>query len=152
MRVQSVPEVLRVGHVGTPPMGRLVRGALAHGDVAHEMLRGGAVPVLFVRRRVDDVARTDLVTILPAALNQADALRDVEGLPETVGVPGRAGPGSEVDEVHLNTRRVLAAGDGIDVDVAGEPFGGTLAGRLFGVDLHECFPLGVSLLREAYRQ
>jgi hypothetical protein len=60
---------------------------------------GGAVPVPLVGRGVDGLAGADLGHLSTAGLDQPDALDDVEGLPDRVGVPGGAGAGAEADGV-----------------------------------------------------
>ena len=59
---RSMAAVLVVGHVVSPlRLGTLIlRYALGHGEVGHEMVRCGAVPVPLVRGCVDNVPRPDL--------------------------------------------------------------------------------------------
>jgi hypothetical protein len=72
------------------------------GQVGHEVLGGGAVPVLLVGRRVDDVARADLGDLAAAGLHQTLSVGDVEGLADGVGVPGGAGVRREADRADPN--------------------------------------------------
>src|SRR3954452_18034945 len=74
----------------------------------------------------------------PAALAQAYALGDEDGLAQRVAVPVRAGAGHEVHEVGGDARRRRCCGHSVDVDVSGEPVSGTLGG-IDGAarDLHE---------------
>ena len=101
------------------------------------MVRGGAVPVLLVGVGVDDVAGTDVEDGLAAGLDEPDALGDVERLAHGVRMPGRAGTGGEMDRVHPHPRRLLAADDGVEVHVTGEPFGRALPGRLLRYEFHD---------------
>src|SRR5262249_34071572 len=87
----SAAAVLLVGDVLAP--GRLrpvVRGTLGDGQVGHEVVPGGAVPVPLVRRGQDDLARADLGGLAATGLDEPPALEHVEGLPDRVRMPGRA--------------------------------------------------------------
>jgi hypothetical protein len=66
-------------------------GAFPHGEVGHEMIRGGAVPVPLARRRVDGIAGPDLGDLAAAGPDQPDSLGDVQGLPAGMRVPRVAG-------------------------------------------------------------
>ena len=61
----------------------------------HEAVGRGTVPVLLIRGSVDDVAGVSFDDVAATGLDQGDALDDVEGLAQGVGVPGGAGAGSE---------------------------------------------------------
>src|SRR2546426_12273962 len=93
--------VLGVGDVLAP-----VGVALGHGEVGHEVIGGGAVPVP-LGGRVDDVAGADGDDGLATGLDESFALGDVEGLSEAVGVPGGAGAGREVHCADGQARRRL---------------------------------------------
>src|SRR4029453_13492104 len=71
-----------------------------------------------------------------AGLDEPLALGDVEGLSEAVRVPGGACAGREVNGADGHARRLLALGDRVDPDVAGEQFGRALGGRLPRLDFH----------------
>lgn len=88
---------------------------------------------------VDDVTRTDLRDFPAAGLDLPDTFGDREGLTEAVGVPGGAGTGGEVDRPHLDAGGVLAPGNEVDEDIAGEPLGGTL--MVFWAGLTRMVPL-----------
>ena len=66
-------------------------------------------------------------------LDEALAFGDVKGLSKGVGVPCGAGAGGEPHGADADARRFFAAGDGVDVDVSGEPLGWTLGGWLLGL-------------------
>jgi hypothetical protein len=68
----------------------------------------------------------------------------VQGLPERVGVPGRARAGLEGDGVPRRARRCVRAEQRVDADGAGEPLGRPLRGRLrtASPDLHRTFLSG----------
>src|SRR6266566_5129619 len=95
-------------------------GAFEHGEVAHEVALGSAVPVLLARRRVDGVAGAHADDGAVAGRDEADAVGDVQRLADGMGVPVGAGAGGEADEADDHPGRVLAAVDGVDVHVAGE--------------------------------
>ena len=112
--------------------------AFVDGEVDHEPVGCGAVPVLLVGLEEDAVAGADDLDGSAAALAQADALGDEDGLAQRVAVPVGAGAGHEVHQVRGHPGRRRGGGDGVDVDVAGEPVAGALGGvdRAAG-DLHQ---------------
>ena len=71
---------------------------LVEGEVDHEPVRRGAVPVVLAGLEVDAVAGADDLDRAAAALAEADALGDVDGLTERMRVPGGTRAGGEVDE------------------------------------------------------
>src|SRR6266516_6780349 len=87
--------VLLVGDVFAPGDWAAVLVGLLHGDVSHEAVGRGAVPVVFAWLEEHAVAGADLLDRIPLALAAADALGDVDGLAKGVGVPGGAGAGGE---------------------------------------------------------
>jgi hypothetical protein len=68
--------ILGIGDV-RPPAGR----AFGDGQVRHELVRAGAMPVLLAVGCEDDVAGTELGDLLSADLDQAAAFGDVQGCP-----------------------------------------------------------------------
>src|ERR671912_570093 len=102
----------------------------------HEVVGSGAMPVPLIRGCDDDIAGPELLDPAAAGLHQPSAFGDVEGLADGVGVPGGAGRGGEPDGADPHPGGLLAAGDGVDEDIAGEPFGRTLGGRLLGLHRH----------------
>ena len=94
------------------------------GDVGHEPVGGGAVPVLLAGLDVDDVAGADLLDVAAAAGDVADAVGDVERLAAGVGVPGGAGAGGEPDVGAADGGLLVGVADAVDVDGAGEPVAG----------------------------
>src|SRR5215211_2627441 len=129
--------VLVVGDVVAPVgLGAAVAGGFGDGQMGHVVVGGGAVPVPLVRGRGDDVSGADALDGAAAGLHQALAFGDVEGLADGVGVPGGAGRGGEPDGADPDAGGFLAAGDGVDEDVPGEPFGRAVGGRLLGLDGH----------------
>ena len=101
---------------------------LVDGDVDHEAVGSGAVPVLLVRLKEDAVTGSDDLDRSASALAQPDAFGDEDGLAEWVAVPVGSGTGHEVDQVRGDPGRGGGCGDGVDVDVAGEPVGRALGG------------------------
>src|SRR4051812_24370286 len=119
-----VARVLLVGDVLAPGDRAAGLVVLLHGEVSHEAVRGGAVPVVLARLEENAVAGADLLDRPGLALAQADALGDEDRLPVRVGVPGGAGARGEVHERGGERGGRLGGGDDVDVDVAGEPVGG----------------------------
>ena len=105
-RLLRLAVVLGVGYVRSPVGLRLLTVAYAFGDgeVGHEVVGGGAMPVLLVGGCVDDVAGSDLDDVAAPGPSQPGAFGDVEGLAEGVGVPGAAGPGAEADQVDAGAK------------------------------------------------
>ena len=85
--------VLLVADVLTPGDGAALVVGFLHREVGHEAVGGGAVPVVLAGLEEHAVAGTDDLDRLPAALAEPDALGDVDGLAERVGVPRRRAPG-----------------------------------------------------------
>jgi hypothetical protein len=56
--------------------------------MGHEVIRRGAMPVLFPVGREDDISGVEFDDLLPAYLHEAAAFGDVQRLPALVGVPG----------------------------------------------------------------
>ena len=108
--------VLLVGDVFAPGDGAARVVGLLDRDVGHEAVGGGAVPVVLAGLEEHAVAGADLLYRAALALAEADALGDIDRLPERVGVPGGAGAGSEVDEVGLCSIGSGRCGDCVDVD------------------------------------
>ena len=71
---------------------------LLHGDVGHEPVRRGAVPVVLAGLEEDAVAGADDLDRAALALAEADALGDEDRLAVRVRVPGGSRAGREVDE------------------------------------------------------
>ena len=133
--------VLLVGDVLAPGDRAAAVVVLLHGDVDHEAVRGGAVPVVLAGLEEDAVAGADLLDRAALALAAADALGDEDRLAVRVGVPGGAGAGGEVHERGGERGGAGGRGDGVDVDVAGEPVGGALLGvDAAAGDLHAVVP------------
>src|SRR3954454_522777 len=118
--------VLVVGHVLAP--GHRAPGLveLLHRDVGHEAVRCGAVPVVLAGLEEDAVAGADDLDGAALALAEADALGDEDRLAVRVGVPRGARAGGEVHERGGEGGAAGGGGDGVDVDVAGEPVRGAL--------------------------
>src|SRR5215216_4871682 len=77
--------VLVVGDVLTPVgLGSLVAGGFGDGQMGHEVVGCGAMPVPLVRRRGDQVTGADLLDGAAAGLHQPPAVGDIQGLPDGV--------------------------------------------------------------------
>src|SRR5690349_5277708 len=94
--VRSVGLVLRIGHF-LQPLHRLAVEHFLNREVRHGRGWSGAMPVLLVRWKPDDVARTDLLDRPTSALDQAEAIGDDQRLTQRMGVPRGASTGFEGD-------------------------------------------------------
>src|SRR4051794_22829558 len=134
--VLLVADVLAPGH----RTARLV--VLLHGDVHHEAVGRRAVPVVLAGLEEHAVAGADLLDRAAFALAEPDAFGDEDRLSVRVGVPGGARAGREVHECCGEGRAAGGCGDGVDVDIAGEPVGRALHGVDGAAgDLHGLHPL-----------
>src|SRR5262249_14180027 len=115
--------VLLVADVPPPGDGAAGLVGLLDRDVDHQAVGRGAVPVVLIGLEVDAVAGTDFLDGAALVLAEANALGDEDGLAAWVGVPGGAGAGGEVHERRCGARGGFRRGDGVEVDVAGEPVG-----------------------------
>src|SRR5215207_5628890 len=79
--------VLRVADLVAPAGGRVLVVDLVEREVHHEAVGRRAVPVVLAGLEEHAVAGADHLDRAAAALTEADALRDVDRLPERVGVP-----------------------------------------------------------------
>lgn len=86
--------VFLVRDVAAPDNGAPARGLVdfLDGDVDHEAVGCGAVPVVLAGLEIDPVAGADFLDGPTFVLAAADALGDADGLAVGVGVPGGAGP------------------------------------------------------------
>src|SRR3954449_400980 len=89
--------VLLVADVLAPGDGAARLVVLLHGDVGHEAVGGGAVPVVLAGLEEDAVAGPDDLDRAALALAEAGTLGDVDGLAVRMGVPRRARSRREVD-------------------------------------------------------
>src|SRR5215217_5330971 len=139
-RHASAP-VLLVGDVLTPRDGAAALVVLLHGDVDHEAVWRSPVPVVLQGLEEHAIAGPKHLDRPALALAQADALGDEDRLPMRMRVPGGPGAGREVHGRGGERRGRLRRGDGVDVDVAGEPVGWALLGFDGGAcDLHGFAP------------
>src|SRR5579863_9310425 len=102
---------------------------LLHRDVRHEAVLGGAVPVVLSRLEEDPVTGPDDLDRTALTLAQSDALGHEDRLAVRVGVPSGPGSRGEMHQCRREARAAAGRGDGIHVDVAGEPVGRALVGR-----------------------
>src|SRR3954469_18681064 len=137
-RSVSASFVLLVGYV-FQPVDRLAIELLLHGDVRHRGGRRRAMPVLFTRRKPDDVTRSDLLDRSTPALGASGTGGDDQRLPERMRVPRGARAGLERHGRAGGASRSRSLKQRIDTDSAGEPFTRTLSGRLRtnAFDFHE---------------
>src|SRR5829696_10505518 len=85
--------VLLVGDVLAPGDRAAGLVVLLHGDVDHEAVRRGAVPVVLARLEEHAVAGADLLDRPAVALAEPEAFGDEDRLAVWMGVPGGAGAG-----------------------------------------------------------
>jgi hypothetical protein len=88
--------VLLVAHVIAPGDRAAGLVVLLHGDVEHEAVGRGAMPVVLARLEEDAIAGADDLDRSALALAQADALGDEDRLAMGMEVPGGACAGREV--------------------------------------------------------
>ncbi len=86
--------------------GDAVVGVFVQGQVGHEMLGAGSVPVLLVGLEAHGIAGADDLGRRAAAPSEPHAFGDVQDLAQGVSVPGRAGAGGEVNAHHMQPGRV----------------------------------------------
>src|SRR5579884_1201040 len=116
--------VLLVGHVRAPGRRLPLIVHLLQGEVGHEPVRCGSVPVVLLRLEEHPVPGPDHLHRAAPPLGQADALGDEDGLAVRVPVPGGPGARGEVDQARHQARPTLGDGHGVDEHQAGEPLGG----------------------------
>src|SRR3954451_12580756 len=92
----STGGVLLVADVLAPGHRAAALFVLLHGDVDHEAVRRGAVPVVLAGLEEEPVAGKDLLDGAALALAEPDALGDEDRLPVRMRVPRRPGAGGEV--------------------------------------------------------
>jgi len=83
--------IFLVGDVLAPVWFRLLvaGNGLGNGQMRHEVVGCGAMPMPLIGRRVDNVACADLDDLTTPGLDEALSLGDIEGLADRVGVPSR---------------------------------------------------------------
>src|SRR6516162_3763180 len=106
------------------------------GQVGHEAAGRGAVPVLLPGSGVDRVAWVRLDDGAVAAAEQRGAVKDVQHLAETVGVPVRAGARREPHDRQAGLFRAGTGVDAVDPRVSGEGRDRPLGGRRAVKDLY----------------
>src|SRR3954470_11796771 len=138
--------VLLVGDMLAPGDGAAGVVGFLHGEVGHEPVGGGAVPVVLAGLEVHAIAGLDDLDRPAFALAAADALGDEDRLAVRVRMPGGPGAGGEVHHGGGEPGRRRRVGDRVDVHRAGEPVRRSLvgvegvAGDLHGGDLHRTSP------------
>src|SRR5579884_3746663 len=125
----STAEVIVLADVLAPGDGVALLVDLLHRDVHHEAVRRRAVPVLLLRLEEHTVAGADLLHRAALALTASHALGDEDRLSQRMGVPRGPRGGREVDDRRREPVSAGRLGDRVDVDLPGEPLGGSLAGR-----------------------
>lgn len=95
--------VFFVSDVLTPIRARAVLVGFDDGEVGHEIVGCGTVPMVFAWIEKDTIAGTDLLDRATATLSPADAFRHEQALPMGMGVPGGAGSWCEMHVVGADT-------------------------------------------------
>src|ERR1700677_3817808 len=112
--------VLLVGDRFEPFGGVALGGLVEDRVVAHHVLRGAAVPVLFSGRGPDRLPGAQADGGAVAGGHQADPVGALQQLAVGVGVPVGAGPGREPEQADDQARGAVAVEDRVHVDIAGE--------------------------------
>src|SRR5438445_11582404 len=112
--LRRLAPVLGVRDVRCPVrLGSLALGdTFGHGEVGHEVVGCGAVPVPLVRGGVDDITSADTDDVAAPGLHESSSLGDVQGLAESVVVPGCARPRRDADLSDTVASGTFATGDG----------------------------------------
>src|SRR3954471_87027 len=97
--------VLFVADVVAPGGGDALLVDLDHGEVGHEPIGIGAVPMVFAGLEEHAITGPNDLDLPAAALTPADSLGHVDGLAIRMDVPGGPGAGREVDAARLQARR-----------------------------------------------
>ena len=92
-----------------------------HGEMGHEAVRGGTMPVFLTWCKEHAVARTNNRNRAAALLTQADTFSHHDRLPLGVGVPRRSRTGREVNTACLQTRTSYGRCNRINVHDPREP-------------------------------
>ncbi len=122
--LRGTPKHVLLVSNGREPVDDLVlRVCLVDGQVDHQPVGRGPVPVFLVGIEEDAVAGSDDLDWTTASLAQADTFGDEHRLAQRVPVPVGAGTGHEVNQVRGDAGRRRCGGDLVDVHVAGEPVG-----------------------------
>ena len=91
-----------------------------NGDMGHGRSRRGAMPMLFIRRAPDHIARSYFVFWVAVALDPPTPRRYDQRLPERMSVPCRPGAGLERDTRATSARRIGCLKQGINTYSAGK--------------------------------
>jgi len=122
LELLALREIFGVGDMRSP-----VGSTFRDGQMSHEVIRTGAVPVFFSVRRVDHITWVECDRRFTTCLDKPPALSDVKGLPAVMGVPSATRSRGEPHRGDVQTGRGQPASDGIDPDVTGECLGRTFA-------------------------
>src|SRR5215469_8010857 len=142
-----LPTVLLVGHV-VHPVNDFAVFLLLNGDVRHGCRRSGAVPMLLIRRKPDDIARMDLLDRTTIALRPPSAGCNDECLAEWMCMPGGSSTGFEGDTCTGDERGVRGREQRVNTNGASEPLRRTFSRRLrsSSLDFQLFTPISFSIL------
>ena len=82
LELLALREIFGVGDMRSP-----VGSTFRDGQMSHEVIRTGAVPVFFSVRRVDHITWLECDHRFTTCLDKPPALSDIKGLPAVMGVP-----------------------------------------------------------------
>jgi hypothetical protein len=99
---------------------------LLNRNMSHGCGGSRSMPVLFVRRKPDDISWEELFNRSALALRPSCASRHNQRLPKRVRVPCRACAWFKRHRGACEERRVWSCEERIDANGSGEPFGGPL--------------------------
>lgn len=109
-----------VGHGLQPGCGRTARGGDEHRQVGHQVVAGGAVPVLLTGRSPDRLAGLQHQHLAVPGRDEPDPVGAVQRLAEGVGVPVRPGARGEPNVGDDQLGLVRAVADAVDLRACDE--------------------------------
>ena len=112
------------------PVDGLAVERLLDGNMRHRRRGRCPVPMLFARRKPNDVARPDFLDGTAPMLRPTEPGRDNQCLTEGMGMPCGAGAGLERDARAANARGLSGLEERVDTNRSGEVFRRPLAGEL----------------------
>src|SRR5207244_8125181 len=107
-----------------------------NGNMRHRRSRSSAVPMFFVRRKPDHIARPDFLDRSAFALRPPEARRYDQRLTYRMRMPGGASTRFERDARAANTRRVGRLEQRINAHRTGTPIHRSFARRLSSLSLN----------------
>jgi hypothetical protein len=119
--VRRLPAVFRVRYVLFPADGVTIRVGILDGNVCHERIRPGAVPVAFFWLEPYRVAGSGTLDGAIGSPDQRDPRDNEQALTEGMSMPGGPGPRLECHPGDAHPRRGFGLDDGVEKDNARKP-------------------------------